>query len=39
MGISQEWLVVDGDDIEELRTVSDRMIYVVGSQISDRWFY
>ena len=36
---SRAFTMVDGDDIEELRTVSDRMIYVVGSQISDRWFY
>ena len=28
-----------GKEFEELRTISDRMIYVVGSQISDRWFY
>lgn len=26
-------------EFEELRTVSDRIIYVVGNQISDRWFY
>ena len=28
-----------GKEFEELRTISDRMIYVVGAQISDRWFY